>query len=487
VRPAGHRAALTAFLSTILLGLLLTAPGMAAAAKPSFTATGIQSEFDWNARDYVLRSCEGGARQVSVTGAKGWKSSVDGAEAKGGSYAAPFTKQADEGLTVKFTKKGKKQQKRASFHLRCLPADFPLYAFDRVGNRTGGPDMFSMQMGGDYGAIIDSNGTPVYWLEADGHPDNFTVLQDGTLTWSPVDQILLQVGPLEVRTLQNELIHRFTGSPGTTADVHEMLLLPNGNYLFGAQHIFQADTTAFGGSADSDVIGIEVQEWTPQEKEVWSWSSEDKIGLEETGRWWDSPILDTEPYDATHWNAVEPDGKNFMLISMRHTDALYKIDKRSGEIVWKLGGTPTDDSLKVLDDPKADYPFGGQHDVRLDGDDLTVFDNQTNMEDPQPRALRYKIDEKKGTATLVEEIKDKGAQFSACCGSARRFDDGSWLVGFGGNPDAGIAAFNAQGKRIYRFTLNAGFSYRAQPVPEGSVSKKDLRGAMNQMAAAPSP
>ena len=70
-----------------------------------------------------------------------------------------------------------------------------------------------------------------------------------------------------------------------------------------------------------------------------------------------------------------------MIASFRHLDAVYKISKSTGKIVWKLGGTTTPKSLTVKDDPRA-YTLGAQHDARLlpDGT-LTVFDNRTNLAD----------------------------------------------------------------------------------------------------------
>jgi hypothetical protein len=48
-----------------------------------------------------------------------------------------------------------------------------------------------------------------------------------------------------------------------------------------------------------------------------------------------------------------------MLLSFRHLDAVYKIDRRTGEVVWKLGGTQTPESLELIDDPRGDYQLGG--------------------------------------------------------------------------------------------------------------------------------
>ena len=43
-------------------------------------------------------------------------------------------------------------------------------------------------------------------------------------------------------------------------------------------------------------------------------------------------------YDIVHWNSIEPAGKS-VIASFRNLDAVYKIRKSTGKIVWKLGGT----------------------------------------------------------------------------------------------------------------------------------------------------
>ena len=156
-----------------------------------------------------------------------------------------------------------------------------------------------------------------------------------------------------------------------------------------------------------------------------------------------------------------------MLISMRHTDGVYKIDRTTGDIVWKLGGTTTPESLTVIDDPLGANPFGGQHDARmLDDGTLTVFDNGMTRNRP-PRAVRYQIDESAGTATLLESVSDTDAPNAICCGSARRSDSGSWTVGWGAFPDFNpVSEFAADGSAHVQAQLHGRLLL---PRPPGAV------------------
>jgi len=171
-----------------------------------------------------------------------------------------------------------------------------------------------------------------------------------------------------------------------------------------------------------------------------------------------------------------------MYLSFRNLDALYKVNRQTGNIVWKLGGTETPDSLQILNDPRGGYPLGGQHDVRvLSNGDITVSNNRTDLADP-PEAERYRIDEDAGTATLVESVSDPKVPSSFCCGSARRLPDESWLVAWGAAKV--IGAYEPDGRPIYRLRSPAGLTYRANPVP-GFVGVGELRRAMDEMNAEP--
>jgi hypothetical protein len=462
-------------LATLVLAL---APAAAVAARPSFTtepSDAMKPRFRYDRSDYAVR-CEPGVTRLVVDGARGWRTRIGASPFRGGDRSVRLEADTARQVRVAFRKRG--GGGRAAFHLRCLPEDFPAYSFRRLA--PGGPRFFTMQLGQHYAAVFDRDGVPVWWYRAAGEPDNFQILSDGTIAYDPVDEITFQTGDYEIRTLRGRLLRVVRGANGATADIHEIQLLPNGDYLIGAQVEYEADTTAYGGSASSRVIGIEIQEITPAGDLVSSWSSRDHIGLEETGRWWDQPILGNEPYDVVHWNSAQAVGENRMLLSFRHLDAVYLVSRRSGRVIWKLGGTETPESLDVVNDPHGDYPLGGQHDARMlpDGS-ISVHDNRTGLGDP-PRAVRYRIDADSGTARLVQTIEDPKVPSSFCCGSARRLDSGDWLVGWGGNGTVG--GYDRDGNRLFSLSLGAGFSYRANPVPDGVVSKRRLRRAMDALA-----
>ena len=228
-----------------------------------------------------------------------------------------------------------------------------------------------------------------------------------------------------------------------------------------------------------------IQEQTPSGKVVWSWSSADHIPLSDTApRWWKRLLGNPHPnleghdqIDIFHLNTVEPYGKDQYVISSRHTDAVFGISKKTGEVLWKFGGVKTPESLKIEgDDPHADYPIAGNHDARMTGNILSVHDNATNIEGRQPRMVRYRIDLKNRTATYVGQGIDPKVTKSHCCGGVRPFGTG-WLVAWGNNPY--VSAFTSKDALAFRMKVPIPV-YRAVPVPP-QVSEADLNAAMDRM------
>ena len=133
------------------------------------------------------------------------------------------------------------------------------------------------------------------------------------------------------------------------------------------------------GQPDLTVSDNGIQEIAPDGSLVWSWWASDAIDLSEVPSAWCSTATTPQNglYDPYHINSIEPDGDSY-IASFRHLDAVYKISKADGSIVWKLGGTPRPESLTVVGDPivAAGDEFRGQHDARVLGDGtVTVMDN----------------------------------------------------------------------------------------------------------------
>ncbi len=480
--------------ASVVLSLLLALAGPATLAGAdqrhprleTVPPEALQPAFNWDARTYAAR-CQEDDLMLKVDGANRWKTRIAGGRYRGGSYRSRVS--LGEGQAVRVAFKRKRRAKVLRFRVRCLPLDFPEFGFRRF--RPGGPGLFSVGLHSGYATIFSRFGAPIWWYKGDKRVVDAKVLPDGTVSWNTNSGYISTnsgyiSGFFEIRTLTGDLLRTLGTVEGT--DLHDIQLLPNGNYMLGTLSSRSGvDTVAFGGRSDVATLDTEIQEVTADGQVLSSWDSGDHLMLAEAGRWWDQiPSSDVSlPYDVSHWNSVEPAGK-FMYLSFRNLDAVYKVNRKSGRVVWKLGGTETGKSLRVLNYPNGDYPLGAQHDARLQPDGtITVFNNRTDLSDATPVAQRFRIDEDARTARLVETVRDRKVTPTFCCGSARRLPSGDWLVSWG---NAGIVgAYNPAGRTIFRLFTPGYWSYRADPVPPGRVTIAELGRAMDAMNPASVP
>ena len=441
-------------------------------------------DFDTAIHDYVTR-CHDAPVTVDVAAPAGSQVAVAGRAARTGSFSEDVPLEARQRFEIVITGSG-----AGTYHVRCLPTDFPAWTFERTGQPTQAWTMLGVSEGSaHFVTFVDGNGTPVWWFRHIRTPLDAKLLPGGNVAFARGEATPFggDDTAYEIRSLDGKLLRTLVTVGGPT-DHHDFLELPNGNYLMMTykprDHV---NLSGFGGPADATVLDAEVQEVTPLGALVWSWNSKDHIGLAETAPWW--PVVFAQPnrlgdgrnaYDIVHINAFELDG-GALLLSMRHTDGIYRVRRSDGQVLWKLGGTTTAESLDVVNDPQA-QTFSGQHDVRrLTDGSVTIHDNGTRASRP-PRAVRFAIDEGAGTATWLESLRDPDVTGSLCCGSSRKLGSGGWLVGWGSITAPVIGEYAADGSRLFKLRYPNAFSYRAFPVPAGRVSAAQLRQGMDAMA-----
>jgi hypothetical protein len=473
VLVSGKRRLVRLVLSAVAVGVLFGWATTVQAAPPQglvrFSAPSLFPSFGPKVEDYVVR-CQDAPITVQAHAAGGWEVAIAGGSFRSGDFSQTVPLRSGQAFVIA----ARKGAERFRYHVRCLPNNFPTYTFTRHGAVS--PQYFVVTRNDlDYAMIFNNRGVPIWWVRAPTW--NARVLGTGNVIWYSAPTRRFEVHRLDGKFL------RAVATVGPTADGHDVQFLPNGDSLVSGQVLQEhVDASAFGKPSDSTVKSADLQQVTREGQLVWRWNTFDHISLAETGRWWNAVPTNQQPYDIVHWNSIQAAG-NSVIASFRNLDAVYKINKGTGEIEWKLGGTNTPESLTVVGDLRADT-LGAQHDARLlpDGT-LTVFDNATGLPNPQPRAVRFSIDEQAGTATLLESITDPAVPTSQCCGSARRLSNGDWLINWAQADDHPIAGYKPNGDRTFFMTFNPRSSYRAEPVPAGILTAADLRAAMTKMCS----
>jgi hypothetical protein len=438
--------------------------------------------------DYVVRCQSGTPVSVTVTVPAGVAVSVDGQSTHTTSFGTSVN--VSSGQSFSFTTLNLDGTGSATYFVRCLPSDFPNFTSQRLGTpqaafyvvKPSGPASLGPNPPPQYLAIFDANGVPVWWRQEPAGSDAI-MFPNGD-----VASVLSHVNPqIQEHRLDGSLAVGLNGVNGLHVDGHELQLLPNGNYLTAeVTTVPGVNLTFMGGPANATVNDQVIEELTPGGSLVWSWDTATHISVAETDPTFYADILNPNSpfgpgFDMYHFNSATELG-NYVLLSYRHLDAVYLINKTTGNIVWKLGGSKTPQSLRISGDPDFNGPgtgFGGQHFARFYGgsvNSITIHDDGTYRNRP-PRAVRYAISG--GKATLVESLSDPLATSSFCCGSATKLPGGDWVASWGFTPI--VTELSPQGVRqfLLQWTDPGFFSYRVEPVLPGVTSITALRTGMN--------
>ena len=217
------------------------------------------------------------------------------------------------------------------------------------------------------------------------------------------------------------------GANGLAADLHELVLTPEGTALVTAYGQTVADLRAVGGPAAGAVYFGAVQEIDiATGSSLFEWRSIDHVAVDET-----QVTIGTGPLDYFHINSIDVDPEDGnLLISARNTWAIYKIDRTTGAVVWRLGGKRSDFSMG------PETSFAWQHDARAHGNgELTLFDDGAAPPvAPQSRALRLAVDATARTATLTTAFTHPARLLAQSQGNFQRLADGGGIVGWGSEP-----------------------------------------------------
>ncbi len=264
---------------------------------------------------------------------------------------------------------------------------------------------------------------------------------------------------------------------GLSADGHEFLITPQNTALILAYTTATADLSSIGGPASQTVIDGVVQEIDIRTgKVLFQWNSADHVPYSQSEQ--PLPASSSTPWDWFHINAVHLDSDGNLLIDARDTWTTYKVNHRTGAIIWQLGGKASSFTLRAapgqsLND--AGDIFAWQHDPEsLGHGEYTFFDNESagvantgsgaTAQFGLSRAVRVILDERRRTATLVQSYGQPEGLTAPSQGNAQTTSDGNLLVGWGSL--SYLSEFAPSGALVLNAEYPAGVnSYRAYAFP----------------------
>ena len=239
------------------------------------------------------------------------------------------------------------------------------------------------------------------------------------------------------------LIDSVTGVNGIDGDIHEFQVFPNGNRCILASRLYTMDLSGYTfngvtGDSNASVKGAVIQEFDVNDNLVFEWESINHLSPDH--------FIDTlfnyspNPFNYVHSNSIDLDDDGNLLVSLRTSNLVCKIDHQTGNVIWKLGGNFSDFTFT------NDGGFLAQHDARrLPNGNISIFDNQFGQSNA--RGIEYFLDTVAMTATLVDATAYSFPFAANSMGSYRQLNNGYEILGWGNllRPSPSVTLFDPQG------------------------------------------
>ena len=238
---------------------------------------------------------------------------------------------------------------------------------------------------------------------------------------------------------------------------HDFYMIDDGHYIVSNYELRLVHNIP--GKLNPQIQGSKVQAAHLQEVKdgvvLLNWYSTDHVelyALSEDG-YNDFANVTTQEPDYIHFNSVDIDTDGNLICSFRNISTILKLDRKTGDIIWRLSGASDDFGL-------SDYQkTSNQHYARKTTDGyITIFDN--NVRNKKTRVLKLKIDE---GSSVLEEWKEYivPGHFSVVCGSAMNIENDVFVIGWGFSTEnyAALTEIDfAADRKLFELTFPSGYN-----------------------------
>ena len=337
-----------------------------------------------------------------------------------------------------------------------VPSDFPTVTITVNTNPSPGDLFLENGLNGvpPYTMILDNDGNPVWYRR--GRMYDFKIQKNGMITWCIQDAAGFPAFDQDFNYLRT-----YSTTNGYLTDGHELKVLSDGSYYMIGYRVNTVDLSQYvnGGTKAASVRETVLQGFTPADELVFQW------------RAWDNyDIRDQAPNtDFPHMNAIDIDEDGNVLVSARHLSEVTKINRDSGQIMWRLSGAHN--GFKFVNDSFNGTSY--QHNISALGHGhYMVFDNGDYHSPAVSRAAEYQLDLTNMTATLAWQFRDTPDKYAYWLGNAQRLPSGNTLINFVRPQYPKALEVDTNGVKHFELSLTPGSdAYRAFRFPwKGVVS-----------------
>ncbi|HEX7291978.1 MAG TPA: arylsulfotransferase family protein [Conexibacter sp.] len=341
--------------------------------------------------------------------------------------------------------------------------------------------------GQDGPQIVDDRGDVVWFRPAPPHMavTGFRVQRyrgEPVLTWwQGRTRLGHGIGEYVILDRHYREVARVRAGHGYMGDHHELQLTPRGTAYLSIYAPRRADLTPVGGPRDGTIFESIVQEVdVASGRVVWEWHSADHLPVSEGV----TPPKAGKPHDYFHVNAVDEDGRGRLLISARNMHAIYAVSKRSGRVLWRLGGERSDFAMG----PGARFAF--QHDATWLPDrgaprheTISLFDNEaTPPRADQSRGLVLRLDMRERTARVLRQYRHPDGLLAGAEGNVQTLPGGNVFISWG--PEEHVSEFSPGGRLLLDLVVPPGadsyqafrFPWRGEPLDQPALAVRRARG-----------
>jgi hypothetical protein len=180
-------------------------------------------------------------------------------------------------------------------------------------------------------------------------------------------------------------------------------------------------------------------------------------------------------------NAIDIDEDGHILLSSRHISEITKINRDTGEIIWRLGGIAKNNDFTFINDNfDPNGPFN-QHAIRHTGTNrYLMFDNGNLHTNPNQasRAVEYQLDLNAMTATVVFQYPatQTHSYYSHYMANTQRLPNGNTLINWAIGSLPKLTEVRPNGTKAFEMNWVDGYeAYRVWRCPwQGMALKPNL-------------